>query len=226
MYDAPIAEVSGACFAGDRLVIVGDAAPTLAWTPWTGKPGDWTVMDLTALPGAPAETGQFEAVEHVAGDTVLILCEEPAVLIAVDLAGPRVTGSWHLRVDLKGLAKPWSKDANSHGEGMFFSDGHLFVVKEKKPAALIDFGPWPPPGPEVSAVSWKELDLPDVSDVCVVDGEVWLLSDQQRCRQNLAGRRAPIDLDKPEGLARTPEGKWLVTVDNRDGRNAIWVLDE
>lgn len=226
MYDAPIREVSGACFAGDRLVLVGDVEPTLAWTPWAGQPGEWTLVDVAALPGAPEDTGQFEAVEHVAGDTVLILCEEPALLVAVDLGGPRVTGSWHLRVDLKGLAKPWRKDANSHGEGMFFQNGRLFVVKEKKPVAIIDFGPWPPAGDDLTAVSWDEIDLPDVSDACVVNGTVWLLSDQDRCRLSLAGERAAVDLDKPEGLARTPEGTWLVAVDNRDGRKALWVLDD
>ena len=239
MYDAPIAEVSGACFAGDRLVLVGDAEPTLAWAPWDGEPGDWTVIDVAGLPGAPAETGQFEAVEHVADDTVLILCEEPALLVAVDLAGPSVVGSWHLQVNLKGLSKSWRKDANSHGEGMFFGDDRVYVVKEKKPAAIVEFGvgasagdpkpgTWtPPPSGDLHALAWSEVDLPDVSDVCVVDGTVWLLSDQARCRQTLTGEQVPLPkgIDKPEGLARTPEGRWLVAVDNRDGRHAIWVLE-
>lgn len=239
MYDAPIREVSGACFAGDRLVIVGDAEPSVAWAPWHGKPGEWTVMDVAAMPGAPQDTGQFEAVEHVAGDTVLILCEEPARLVAVDLAQARVTGSWHLRVDLKGLSKPWRKDANSHGEGFFLGDDRVYVVKEKKPAAIIEFGPpgesageprpgtWTMPASgELHALAWWDLDLPDVSDVCVDQGVVWLLSDQDRCRQSLTGHRVPVEMDKPEGLTRTPEGTWLVTIDNRDGRDAIWVLDD
>ena len=65
MYDAPIREVSGACFAGDRLVLVGDAEPVVAWTTWTAGPGPWETLDVATLSGAPADTGQFEAVEYL-----------------------------------------------------------------------------------------------------------------------------------------------------------------
>jgi hypothetical protein len=76
-------------------------------------------------------------------------------------------------------------------------------------------------------LAWREIHLSDVSDVCVDAGTVWLLSDQQRCMQTLDGQRRPLPkgVEKPEGLARTPEGTWLVTVDNRDGRDAILVLE-
>ena len=93
MFHAPLAEVSGACFVGNRLVIVGDAEPVLAWADWTGDgPGEWTTLDVSALPDAPGETGQFEAVEHLRGSTVVILCEEPALLLAVDLDAGAVAG--------------------------------------------------------------------------------------------------------------------------------------
>jgi hypothetical protein len=182
VYDAPIAEVSGACFAGDRLVLVGDSEPVLAWATWAEGPGQWHTLDVSALPGAPSDTGQFEAVEHLDDDIVVILCEEPALLVAVDLGAEQIVGSWHLHVDLKGLAKPWAKDPNSHGEGFFFGPDRLFIVKEKKPAAIVEFGirgqesigaprvgTWRPPADgELTALAWTELDLEDVSDVCVV----------------------------------------------------------
>lgn len=239
MYDAPIAEVSGACFAGNRLVVVGDAEPVLAWCEWSSGPGQWSTVDVTAIPGAPKKTGQFEAVEHLGGDVVVILCEEPALLVAVDLATQQVTGWWHLNVDLKGLSKSWRKDPNSHGEGLFFGDDRVYVVKEKKPAAIIEFGlpgqdsagdprpgTWtPPPSGELHALAQWPLDLADVSDVCVFEGEPWLLSDVDQCFGPADGPMTKLDLEKPEGLARTPEGRWLVAVDNPSGRKALWVLE-
>src|SRR5690606_24062962 len=141
----------------------------------------------------------------------------------------------------KGLAKPWSKDPNSHGEGFFFGPDRLFIVKEKKPAAIVEFGmrgqesigaprvgTWRPPAvEELTALAWTELDLEDVSDVCVVGADIWLLSDKARCMQRLgdAPTALPKHIEKPEGLARTPEGRWLVAVDNPHGEAALHVLD-
>lgn len=242
MYDAPIPEVSGACFAGSHLVVVGDAEPLVAWAPWTAAgPGAWQTLDVAALPGAPGDTGQFEAVTHLREDTVVILCEEPALLVAVDLRQQRLVGSWHLQVDLKGLAKPWRKDPNSHGEGFFFGPDRVYVVKEKKPAAIVEFGlagqqslgaprpgTWRPPADgDLTALAYWPLDLEDVSDVCIVDGQMWLLSDKARCVLPAGGDPValPRHITKPEGLARTPEGTWLVAVDNEDGKNALNVVD-
>lgn len=240
MFHAPLAEVSGACFVGNRLVIVGDAEPVLAWADWTGDgPGEWTTLDVSALPDAPGETGQFEAVEHLRGSTVVILCEEPALLLAVDLDAGVIAGSWRLKVDLKDLAKSWKKDPNSHGEGMFTGPDRLFVVKEKKPAAIIEFGlagqasvgptpgTWDPPtSGDLVALAYWPIELDDVSDVCVVDDQIWLLSDKARCMVTLGGEpmALPPAIDKPEGLARTPEGTWLVAVDNKDGKNALHIV--
>ena len=241
MYDAPIPEVSGACFAGDRLIVVGDAEPVVAWTTWADGPGQWDTLDVSALPDAPSDTGQFEAVEHLRDEIVVILCEEPALVLAVDLEQRALVGMWRLEVGLKGLAKPWRKDPNSHGEGFFFGPDRLFIVKEKKPAAIVEFGlpgqesigapqvgTWHPPSAEVlTAVAWTALDLDDVSDVCVVGRDIWLLSDKARCVQVLGGSPVPLPahVEKPEGLARTPEGGWLVAVDNPDGEGALHVLD-
>lgn len=242
VYDAPIREVSGACFAGNRLVLVGDAEPVLAWADWNGDgPGEWTTVNVADLADAPAKTGQFEAVEHLHGSTVMILCEEPALVVAVDLDRSAVAGWWQLRVDLKDLAKAWKKDPNSHGEGMFTGPDRLFVIKEKKPASIVEFGlpgqtsigepragTWNPPasGDLVALAHWP-LDLEDISDVCVVDDQIWLLSDKDRCVMALGGQPVtlPKKLAKPEGLAWTPDGRWLVALDNEDGRDALHIVE-
>ena len=243
VYDAPIAEVSGACFAGEQLVIVGDSEPVVAWAQWTvDGPGPWQTLNVGDLPGAPDDTGQFEAVEHLRDDVVVILCEEPALLVAVDLGSREIVGSWHMRVELKGLRKAWRKDDNSHGEGLFFGDDRVFLIKEKEPAAVVEFGPagadslgdyrpgtWAPTASgELEALAWWPLeDAEDISDACVVDGTVWVISDQDRTIGPLGGKaqKLPSQIDKPEGLAMTPQGRWLVAVDNEDGRAALHILD-
>lgn len=241
-YDAPIAEVSGACFVQDRLVIVGDAVPEIAWSLWDDGPGEWTVFDVSDLTGAPKHTGQFEAVEHIDGNVVAVLCEEPALLIAVDLDEEKVVGSWHLEVELDDLRKAWKKDDNSLGEGVFFGPDRVFVIKEKDPSAVVEFGlpeqeslgefrpgAWNPPKQEsLTALAWWEIKgYGDVSDVCVVDDTIWLVSDEDRCIGPMDGDciKLPKKIDKPEGIARTPEGMWLVAVDNPNGKGALHVLE-
>lgn len=241
-YDAPIKEVSGACFVDDRLVIVGDAAPELAWTTWDDGPGTWTVIDVSDLPGVPKKAGQFEAVEHLADDVVLVLCEEPSLLIAVDLADRQVVGHWRLEVELKDLRKHWKKDTNSLGEGLFLGPDRVFLIKEKNPTAIVEFGvdgqdslgeyrpgQWQPPDTDaLTALAWWEIEgFSDISDVCVVDETVWVVSDEDRCLGPVDGtcNSLPKKIDKPEGLARTPEGDWLVAVDNDDGKSALYVVE-
>jgi len=241
VFDAPVAEVSGACFAGNRLVIVGDARPEVAWTPWHDGPTEWTVTDISSLPGAPPESGQFEAVEHVRDDIVVVLCEEPALLIAVDIAAWEIVGHWRLTVELKGLRKHWRKDDNSLGEGLIFGPDRVFVIKEKDPPAIIEFGPaglpslgefvpgtWVPQESGVlTALEWWRIDdYGDISDACVVDNELWVLSDQDRCFGRIGEKptKLPKALSKPEGLTLTPEGQWLVAVDNDDGSAALHLI--
>lgn len=242
VYDAPIREVSGACFVGDDLVVVGDAEPVLAWATWTPDgPTDWRTLDVAELPGAPEQTGQFEAVELLTERVVGVLCEEPALLLAVDLDSGRLTGSWELEVGLEGLRTRWRKDENSRGEGLIVGPDRLYVVKEKKPAAIIEFGlpgqsplgevrpgSWcPPAGVRLTALDYRELEGSDVSDATIVDGLVWLLSDQDACLIDPDGRRTalPDGLSKAEGLARTPQGRWLVAADTKDGRASLHVVD-
>lgn len=242
MIDAPIKEVSGVCIADGWVIIIGDDAPVLAAAPWTPDlSAPWTLIDVAALPGAPKGTGQFEAVEHLSGATVGVLCEDPPLLLAVDLTAREVIGHWELVVDLRGLRKKWRKDAGSRGEGMVFGPDRVFVVKEKKPAAIIEFGPpgadsagtprpgaWEvAPGTELHAVRHRELDFDDISDATVADGRVWLVSDQERLLIDVTNERTwrlPKHIKKPEGLARTPDGRWLVASDNKSGKRSLHLV--
>jgi hypothetical protein len=60
------------------------------------------------------------------------------------------------------IARAWSDPEGSRGEGMvLLLDGHLLVAKEKKPAALIEFGP---PGSQSQGL---------VRGGALADGERW-----------------------------------------------------
>jgi len=244
MVDAPITEVSGVCIVDGWVLIIGDAKPILAAAAWTPDlTADWTTIDVSALPGAPKGVGQFEAVEYVSGTVAAVLCEDPPLLIAVDVAAREVVGHWDLKVDLKGLRKKWKKDPNSRGEGLVFGPDRVFIVKEKKPAAIIEFGPpgaestgmpepgtWEPfAGGELHAIRHRILDFDDVSDATVVDGAVWLLSDQERLLVDVAegkSYRLPKHIAKPEGVARTPDGRWLIAEDNKSGKRSLHLVED
>jgi hypothetical protein len=61
----------------------------------------------------------------------------------VDPKALKVIASINLEVDGRDeIARAWSDPEGSRGEGMvLLPGGHLLVAKEKKPAALIEFGP-------------------------------------------------------------------------------------
>jgi uncharacterized protein YjiK len=119
------------------------------------------------------------------------------------------------------LAGRWD-DPSSRGEGLvLLRGGRLLVAKEKKPRALVEFGPigtsprglssrdflavdepWPTPAGDVTyhaLAVWKLRDaakkaLRDISDVAVGrDGALWLLSDKSA---------AVARLDLTDGLPR------------------------
>jgi hypothetical protein len=61
----------------------------------------------------------------------------------IDPKALKVVASIDLAVEGRGeIAQAWSDPKGSRGEGMvLLPGGHLLVAKEKKPAALIEFGP-------------------------------------------------------------------------------------
>ena len=144
-------------------------------------------------------------------------------------------------MDLKGLRKRWRKDAGSRGESLVFGADRVFVIKEKKPAAWLEFGPvaaepagtvrpgaWTPATTgELHAIGHRGIDADDISDAAVVDGRVWLLSDQERLLiEYPSGDRdeLPDRIGKPEGVARTPDGRWLNAEDDRSGKGALHLV--
>lgn len=213
--DVPLREVSGLALRGDEILAVGDREPTVftaAVGPW---PLRWRATDLSGI-NLPDGGTQFEAVVSTGPDTVLILQEQPARVLHVDLAAPALLGTVLLDIrEGHPLREAWLGDRSSRGESLLLTDrGHLLVVKEKDPAAIIEFGPsgdqpvgwWrgapraapaPADATLTDLATWtpnKELrkQLPDISDATVgPDGCVYVLSDQGSAIARLPDRLAP-----------------------------------
>ena len=261
--DLPITEASGLCsFAGmdgqERVALIGDATNELAIAPVTdGGRLDWEQHDLTTFADAPPELSQLEAIAYAGATSLVVLGEEPSLLAAVDVAGSRFLGCWHLSPDSDGdLRKVWNRDENSRGEALLLGpSGHVLIIKEKNPILVVEFGPagdaalitdpgtwgttpWqPPPGAELAALAWSQLDttLDDVSDAHAFEERIMLLSDQNCVLAELTvtagdwqvGRAIKLDkmIEKPEGLTRLSDGRWFVAVDQDDYRAALLEIE-
>lgn len=255
-FDSPVREASGlCCFTCDGqeyLAVVGDRSNTIAWAPVADDgPGDWRELVLDDLAGLPPETGQLEAVADAGGGRLVVMGEEPAILVLVDVLAAQVQGWWHITTSGDSdFAQLWDREENSRGEGLvLLADGHALVIKEKNPVVIIEIGPggdrrsldhvsaptrWDvPPGNDLPVVHWVEIPSApaDVSDCEVVGGVIYALSDQDRSLVVLGHDQESFDItdrwdldkkiEKPEGLAVTSTGDWYIAMDTRDGRDAI-----
>ncbi len=255
-FDSPVREASGLCCfdldGAEQLAVVGDRDSVLAWAPITPDgPGQWRTLALTELPGAPADVGQLEAVAAAGDGRVVVLGEEPALLVLVDVAGSVIEGWWHISTaESPDFAQLWDRDDNSRGEGLqLLPDGHALVIKEKDPVVIVEVGPdatrasldwqsmpatWDAPaGHSLRPVHWLDIDSApgDLSDCEVVDGVLYAISDQDRCLVQLrhdqeslvVGESWKLDekVEKPEGLAVTAGREWYVAMDTGNAAGAI-----
>jgi hypothetical protein len=247
--DVPLREVSGICLRRGpqgkmALLAIGDHKAKLAWlslpAPDDG-PLDWQTTNLASLPGSdlPKSDPQIEAICADGAGRVLLLQESPprAELIDADLS--RAIASIHLIVEGKGeLARSWSAPDGSRGEGaVLLAGGHLLVAKEKKPAALMEFGPrgarprglerggalaqgqrWPIDNGShefVALATWLPNDklaeaCNDFSDLEIgPDGRLYLLSDKSATIARIADLR-------PEGGVAGCSATWRL--DDLDGK--------
>lgn len=221
--EIPLHEVSGLALAqwdrGTFLVAVGDSGPDVAFVALPDAPESsavletWQVIDLSTI-DAPAHTPRIEQAEAIAVDgarTAAVLIEDPPLLLVLDVPDRRITHTFVLDGgDLPGLGRTWADDATSRGEGLvLLRDGHVLVIKEKRPAGFLEFGPkgsaaagvssltlhpedaeWSAPsGSILAALAWWPADdrLGDLSDAAVgPDGSLYLVSD----KSNAIGRLA------------------------------------
>ena len=238
----PLREVSALALRGGTLFAVGDHSLDLAHASvHDSDVGPWATMDLAAIPGMPPDLAQCEALAATSAG-LIVGGEEPALLVHIDPVGERLLSAAVLRVEeskegpLGKLGKLWRKEENSRVEGLLPLTGdRVLAVKEKKPAALMVFGPlgassqvraedidpvadprWPG---SLHALRWWLLpaEVRDASAITLApDGRLAVLSDQARAVFLLdlplpAGREASVAerVDLPEEAVK-PEGlAWL-----------------
>jgi hypothetical protein len=241
--DVPLREVSGLVLRGSDLLAVGDHDPVVFSAPLQPWPLDWQAIDLAGLE-LPDGGTQFEAIQPTSAHTVLVLQEQPARVLHIDLSVPALIGTLLLDVpDGHGLREAWLGDRSSRGESLVLADrGHLLVVKEKDPSAILEFGPagddpvgWRRGGPTVApgagdatltvlATWWLSGELakwlPDISDATLgPDGRLYLLSDQ-----GSAIARLPDALD-PRGGEVEAAAIWRIAGTPKSAEGLV-ILDD
>jgi hypothetical protein len=241
--DVPLREVSGLVLRGSDLLAVGDHDPVVFSAPLQPWPLDWQAIDLAGLE-LPDGGTQFEAIQPTSAHTVLVLQEQPARVLHIDLSVPALIGTLLLDApDGHRLRQAWLGDRSSRGESLVLADrGHLLVVKEKDPSAILEFGPagddpvgWRRGGPTVApapgdatltvlATWWLSGDLakwlPDISDATIgPDGRLYVLSDQ-----GSAIARLPDVLD-PRGGKVEAAAIWRIT-GSPESAEGLVILDD
>jgi hypothetical protein len=169
----PLREVSGICLGRSGngrmfLIAVGDRAAEIAWFSLSGSEDvriDWHTRSIAKLSGSklPEHNPQIEAVCADGGGCILLLQETPPSVELIDPEASEAVASIDLVVEGRDkIARAWADPKGSRGEGaVLLPGGHLLVAKEKKPAALIEFGP--PHSPSRGLVRGGAL----------ADGEPW-----------------------------------------------------
>lgn len=102
------------------------------------------VRDINPVPGKSAvKPSQWEAVASDGLDTVCMLSETDSKVSCFDHRFEENKATIVLDTSpLKELNRLWQNRPNSRGEGMLLmKNGHLLILKEKKPSLLVEFGP-------------------------------------------------------------------------------------
>jgi uncharacterized protein YjiK len=236
--ELPLEEISGLCLRArsDRreLLAIGDESFVIVAVDLdaAGRAGEARRHDLRALVSAETSKrggSQWEAIAADGEGRVFVLQENPGMVFVLNAALESLLHVIELRVDdERGPAGDWLADENSRGEGIVpLGNGHLLIVKEKRPPLFVEFGPRgdraqgvspallmpgmvPLPAERravyVALQAWTvegAEDLADLSDIAVgPKGELYLLSDEERCLLR-------VDAHLPaEGGAARVDGRW------------------
>ncbi len=232
--DLPVVEASGVTVRrterGAVILVVGDrtAEVGVCVIGADGALRDWETIDLAELPGWPLPPGdsQFEAIAADGGSVVAVMSEDPPLVLVADTVTREFRAEIRLTAPAGSVLDGQWDDASSRGEGLvFLRGGRLLVAQEKRPRALIEFGPvgtrpqglssedllapgesWEAPTGQVDFVplSMWELKsaakkaLGDVSSIGTdLDGNLWLLSDKSQ-RVGRLGLDVPLAPDDDE----------------------------
>ncbi|MBX3186845.1 MAG: SdiA-regulated domain-containing protein [Labilithrix sp.] len=142
----PIPEVSGlgsrTLGSKTQYLAIGDAdAKIVTFDVRDGVASNVKSHDVSPLFGRGAP--QWEAVAGDSTGAVFLLGEATDRISVLDAKLEKITHEIDLSIAADHpLAKDWKRDANSRGEGMvLLANGHVLVLKEKAPVALVEFAP-------------------------------------------------------------------------------------
>jgi uncharacterized protein YjiK len=233
--DVPVPELSGLAVTGTvggplQLLAIGDRKSVLARATLTDEPLLWNVVDLERT-GLGHDRPQFEAISATADGTILLLCEDPPVVVALRPDDSQVDRMALFPGDRGLLADVFDKSSSS-GEGLLpLSDGRLLVAKEKDPPLLVEFGPRRADAAGVlpdslfdsterlaltdgglhALAAWKVGGVDDISDLAFPDGVLYCLSDQSR---RVVTVELPLEPDSHRARVRE---SWELRVPKRRG---------
>jgi hypothetical protein len=221
--DLPVLEASGVTArrssSGLVVLVVGDRTAELGvcHVGDGGELAEWSTIDLAALPQwpYPDAASQFESVTSDGGSLVALMREDPPVVLVADTATRELRAEIELVAPKGSLLDGQWDDPSSRGEGLvLLRGGRMLVAQEKRPRALIEFGPagttpgglgvddflrpdesWDTPSGSTQFVPLSMWELKgdakdamgDISSITVgPDGSLWLLSDKSSCVARLA----------------------------------------
>ncbi len=120
-----------------RIAAIGDAGFKIAFAEFEAdfvNKKERTVNVKSLLSGA-GNASQWEGVASDASGKIFVLEESPGTIFVFDADAKTLLQK--IKLDFGG-----EFEVNSLGEGLvLLKDGHILVLKEKKPAMLVEFGP-------------------------------------------------------------------------------------
>jgi hypothetical protein len=195
----PLPEVSGLAVGLNRdaratVVAIGDHAATITWAELgeSIEDLDWQTLSLREAQGTqiPATDPQLEAIAVDAAVRVLVVQESPCRAEYIDGPSRRVLAHIDLEIpDGMGpadLRESWRDPDGSHAEGVvLLKDQHLLIVKEKEPAALLEFAPAGQPAGgyggdrwlDAGQTWWEGIGEGAAEDVTLVLVAAWMPTD-------------------------------------------------
>lgn len=184
----PIPEVSGLgrrrIGGNAQYLAVSDSSPILVTFDIGPRGGVANIEqhDLSALVGAGAP--QWEAVSGDGAGNVFVLAEASDRVTVLDPTLKKVKHTFEITIPGEHpLASAWKRDANSRGEGiLLLSNGHMLVVKEKDPVAILELAPAGAVAEGYSAglaLGDGTFPLPSGASTTLLPVHHWLLKDSQ-----------------------------------------------
>ena len=145
-------EISGMSWRKDpvtkktELVLVGDGKFVLYLVDWDSRKAGPKVREIdlkTVDPKFAKGKSEWESVYADSSGRVFILRENPAHVLILSPDLKKIESEFDLKVSPE-FAKEisWQAEANSQGEGILpLKNGHILVIKEKRPLRILEFGP-------------------------------------------------------------------------------------